>query len=88
MLKAERESDETLAISIIDDGIGIHPADLPHVFDRSYRTDQSRSRWIGGTGLGLAITRTIVEAHGGTITITSDGLGQGVTVTLRLPQNR
>ena len=48
-------------------------------------TDQSRSRGIGGTGLGLAITRAIVEAHGGTVTIRSDGLGQGVTVILRLP---
>ena len=85
VLKAGLESDETLAISIIDNGIGIHAADLPHVFDRFYRADQSRSRGIAGTGLGLAITRAIVEAHGGTITTTSDGLGQGVTVTIRLP---
>ena len=88
VLRAGLESDEALAISIIDDGIGIHAADLPHVFDRFYRTDQSRSRGIGGTGLGLAITRAIVEAHGGTITVTSDGLGQGVTVTFRLPLNK
>ena len=85
VLKAGLESDEALAISIIDNGIGIHAADLPHVFDRFYRADQSRSRGIAGTGLGLAITRAIVEAHGGTITTTSDGLGQGVTVTIRLP---
>ena len=88
VLGAGLESDETLAISITDDGIGIHDADLPHVFDRFYRTDQSRSRGIGGTGLGLAITRAIVEAHGGTITVASDGLGQGVTVTIRLPLNK
>ena len=85
VLRAGLDSDEALAISIIDDGIGIHAADLPHVFDRFYRADQSRSRGIAGTGLGLAITRAIVEAHGGTITATSDGLGQGVTVTIRLP---
>ena len=85
VLRAGLESDATLAISIIDDGIGIHAADLPHVFDRFYRTDQSRSRGIAGTGLGLAITRAIVEAHGGTVAATSDGLGQGVTVTCRLP---
>ena len=84
-LRARLESDEALAISIIDDGIGIHDADLPHVFDRFYRADRSRSRGMGGTGLGLAITQAIVEAHGGTITITSDGLGQGATVTIRLP---
>ena len=79
---------ETLAISVIDDGIGIDAADLPHIYDRFYRTDQSRSRGIGGTGLGLAITRAIAEAHGGTIAVTSDGPGQGVTVTIRLPLNK
>ena len=88
VLRAELESDEALAISIIDDGIGILAADLPHIFDRFYRTDQSGSRGIGGTGLGLAITRAIVEAHGGTTTVTSDGLGQGVTVTILLPLNK
>ena len=88
VLRAGLEGDEALAISIIDDGTGIHAADLPHVFDRFYRTDQSRSRGIGGTGLGLAITRAIVEAHGGTIAVSSDGPGQGVTVTIHLPLNR
>ena len=78
---------EALAISITDDGIGIDVADLPHVFDRFYRTDQSRSRGIGGTGLGLAITQAIVAAHGGTVDVASDGLEQGVTVTMRLPLN-
>lgn len=76
---------EALAISITDDGIGIHAADLLHVFDRFYRTDQARSRGIGGTGLGLAIARAIVEAHGGTIAVASDGPGQGAAVTMRLP---
>ena len=77
-----------LTITIIDDGIGIDPADLPHVFDRFYRTDQSLSRGIAGTGLGLAITQAIVEAHGGMIAVTSDGLGRGVTTTIRLPLNK
>ena len=88
VLRAGVECDEALAVSISDDGIGIHAAELPHVFSRFYRTSQSRSRGIGGTGLGLAITQAIVEAHGGTIAVTSDGLGQGVTVTLRLPLNK
>ena len=85
LLKAWLEGDGALAISITDDGTGIDPSDLPYILDHFYRTDQSRSRGIGGTGLGLAITRAIVEAHGGTITVRSDGLGQGVTVTFRLP---
>ena len=85
VLRAGLESDETLAILVIDDGIGIDAAELPHVFDRFYRTDQSRRRGIGGSGLGLAITRAIVEAHGGTIAVASDGLGEGVAVTIRLP---
>ena len=74
-----------LTVSVTDDGIGIDATDLPHVFDRFYRTDQARSRGIGGTGLGLAITRAIVEAHGGTIAVASRGLGQGASVTFRLP---
>ncbi len=88
VLRAGLEGGEALAISITDDGIGIPAADLPHVFDRFYRTDQSRSRGVGGTGLGLAIVRAIVEAHGGTIAVASDGLGQGATVAIRLPLNK
>ena len=82
---ADLEGDEMLAVSVTDEGIGLDPSDLPHVFDRFYRTDQSRSRGIGGIGLGLAITRAIVEAHGGTTTVASDGPGQGAAVTIRLP---
>ena len=88
LLKVGLEGDESLAISITDDGIGIDAADLPNVFDRFYRTDQARSHGVGGTGLGLAITRVIVEAHGGTTTIASEGPGRGATVNIRLPLNR
>ncbi len=87
VISAGLESDEALTVSITDDGIGIDTADLPHVFDRFYRTDQSRSRGIDGTGLGLAITRAIVEAHGGTVGVASDGLGRGATVTICIPLN-
>jgi len=87
VLGAERDSDESLMITVTDDGIGIDAADLPHVFDRFYRTDQARSRGAGATGLGLAIARAIVEAHGGDIALASDGPGQGVTATIRLPAN-
>ena len=87
VIGASLEGNDVLTMSVTDDGIGIDAADLPHVFVRFYRTDQSRSRGIGGTGLGLAITRAIVEAHGGTITAASDGPGQGVAMTIRLPAN-
>ena len=85
---ARRDGDETLSISVIDDGIRIDAADLPRVFERFYRTDQSRVLGIGGTGLGLAIARAIVEAHDGTIDAASDGPGEGVTMTIRLPVGR
>ncbi|MDE0369334.1 MAG: HAMP domain-containing sensor histidine kinase, partial [bacterium] len=86
-IKAGTGSNGCLEIVIIDNGIGIDAADLPHVFDRFYRTESSRSRGIGGTGLGLAITRAIVLAHGGTVSVASDGPGRGTTVTVRLPAN-
>lgn len=74
-----------LTISVKDDGVGINSADLPHLLDRFYRADRSRSRSSGGVGLGLAIAHAIVTAHGGKITISSDGIGTGATITLQLP---
>ena len=84
-LSARRQDDGVLYISIADDGNGIDPSDLPHIFDRFYRADQARNRRAPGTGLGLAITRAIVEAHGGRVSASSKGLGQGATVTIELP---
>ena len=72
-------------ISVTDDGTGIDATDLPHIFDRLYRADQSRSRGTGGMGLGLTIARAIVEAHKGTVAVASKGLGQGTTVRFDLP---
>ena len=86
-VRAEPEGDAVVAISIIDDGIGIHASDLPHVCDRFYRSRRSGEGGTAGTGLGLAIARAIVEAHEGTIAVASDGPGQGATVTIRLPLN-
>ena len=70
---------------IQDTGRGIEPEHLPHLFERFYRADKSRSRHIPGTGLGLALTKSIVEAYGGLITIESDGDGHGTTATVLWP---
>lgn len=71
-------------ILVRDDGIGIPLVDVDRVFQRFYRVDKGRSRDLGGTGLGLAIAREIVEAHGGTISLTSQP-EQGTEVMIRLP---
>lgn len=71
-------------LEVTDTGTGIAPGDVPHVFDRFWRADKSRSRTTGGSGLGLAITRHLVEAHGGTVSVTST-LGEGSTFRISLP---
>jgi signal transduction histidine kinase len=72
-------------VAFHDTGMGIPPADLPHIFERFYRCDQSRSE--PGTGLGLSLARALARAHNGDITVTS-ALGQGSTFTLTLPKNQ
>ena len=72
-------------LEVSDNGIGIAPEHLPHIFDRFYRVDEARSRGDGGLGLGLAIARSIVDQHGGRITVASEpGKGSRFTVWLKL----
>jgi len=73
-------------VAVNDTGQGIRPEDLPHVFERFYRSDRSRTRGSGGTGLGLAIAKHIVEAHGGRISVSSR-LNEGTTFTFTIPRN-
>lgn len=73
-----------LAFSVRDDGPGLTPEQAGRVFERFYRADPSRSRDGGGSGLGLAITKSLVEAMGGSVAVTSDGPGRGATFTVRL----
>jgi histidine kinase len=76
---------EAVQLSVSDTGIGIPAEHLPHVFERFYRVDKSRSRAGGGSGLGLTIARHIVEAHGGRIWVDSAGAGQGSRFSFTLP---
>ena len=70
-------------LSVQDEGQGIDAGSLPHVFDRFYRTDQSRARQTGGTGLGLAIAKWIVDRHGGWFEVRSwPGVGTRMTIVL------
>ncbi|MFC0623166.1 sensor histidine kinase [Kribbella deserti] len=79
-------SSDTVTIDVTDTGSGISPEDLPKVFDRFWRAEQSRNRHTGGSGLGLAIVRSLAEAHHGTATATSSPTA--TTFTLTLPITR
>ncbi|PEZ74146.1 MULTISPECIES: HAMP domain-containing sensor histidine kinase [Bacillaceae] len=70
-----------ISISVIDQGVGIPPEDIPHIFDRLYRVEKSRARDTGGFGLGLSIVKQLVEIQGGTISVKSD-LKQGTCFTI------
>ena len=69
-------------LAVEDTGCGIPSQHLPHVCDRFYRIDSSRSS--GGTGLGLALVKSIIDLHGGSVTVASE-VDHGTTVTLTFP---
>jgi two-component system heavy metal sensor histidine kinase CusS len=75
---------EAVCVEVADDGRGIEAAHLPHLFDRFYRVDPSRSNSAGHVGLGLAIVKSIADLHRGSVTVASQ-VGRGTRVTLRLP---
>jgi len=76
---------QVLEITVSDDGAGINPEFLPHLFERFSQADPSTTRAQGGLGIGLAIVRHLVEAHGGTVKAESEGIGRGATFTVELP---
>ncbi|HEY9010140.1 MAG TPA: MHYT domain-containing protein [Devosia sp.] len=80
-----RCEDDQLLIEVQDTGIGISPDFLPHAFERFRQADASTTRIHGGLGLGLAICHQLVTLHGGTIGASSEGVGKGTTVSVRLP---
>lgn len=84
ILRLASEADR-ISVSVEDTGPGIPPEDLPHVFDRFYRVDRSRTRSTGGSGLGLAIVKQLVEAQGGRVWAESR-LSRGSTFSFYLPR--
>ncbi len=80
-----RSENATIELTVADQGEGIDPSALPHIFDRFYRGDPSRARSTGGAGLGLAICKAVVERAGGTIELKSEP-GKGTTAIVRLPK--
>jgi signal transduction histidine kinase len=78
--------DDGIKILVSDSGIGISEADQPRVFDQFYRADQSRNRATGGAGLGLTIVKRLVDAHGGSISVSSE-YGEGTTFKILIPAN-
>ncbi len=73
-----------LTIQVADQGMGIDPVDLPHIFERHYRSVSAKGKFAGGDGVGLTIVKTIVEAHGGSLEVKSQ-LGEGTQIFIRLP---
>lgn len=80
-----RDGDDAAYLEVTDDGVGLSPELLPHIFERFRQADGSMTRAHGGLGLGLAIAKYIVDAHGGTIAVESPGLNHGATFRVRLP---
>ncbi len=75
-----------IELRVQDTGEGIAAQDLPRIWDRFYRTEQSRARATGGTGLGLALVKELTEAMGGTVGVES-ALDRGTCFTVRLPRS-
>ncbi|MDB5914479.1 MAG: putative histidine kinase, atypical hybrid [Ramlibacter sp.] len=78
-------ADGELQLSVKDEGAGIAPEFLPHMFELFAQADQSLDRSQGGLGIGLTLVKHLVELHGGRVSATSEGLGKGTTVTICLP---
>ena len=76
---------DSAVVTVRDSGVGIEPEFLPHIFDRFSQADASTRRAFAGLGLGLTIVKTIVDLHGGNITVDSEGADRGAAFTVRLP---
>ena len=86
VLVTTKENEDSVEISVVDQGIGIPQAEIDRIFERFYRVDPARHRSTGGTGLGLSIVKHVAATHGGDVRVWSVE-GQGSTFTLTLPQH-
>lgn len=84
LIEVRREGTQVV-VRVSDEGIGIPPEELPHVFDRMFRGSNAKAQGIPGTGLGLALSRMIAEVHGGTLTCGARDTGAGMVFELVLP---
>jgi signal transduction histidine kinase len=81
------EQSSAIQLAVQDTGTGIEPQELTNIFERFYRTEESRHQYTEESGLGLAIAKSIVESHGGTISAASQ-VGHGTTMTISLPRQK
>jgi len=84
-VKAELHDDREVWVTISDDGIGVEADQLERIFEKFYQIEDHMTRKHGGLGVGLSITKALVEAEGGRVWASSDGLGKGTTITVVLP---
>lgn len=82
---AIHKRDDALTVSVSDNGMGMEPAEIPHLFEMFTRGDRVRTSHQGGLGIGLALSRRLAMLHGGSLEASSEGPGRGSTFTLELP---
>jgi signal transduction histidine kinase len=83
-LRASREQDEAL-VHVLDNGIGIPMEMQPHIFELFTQVAESAPHADGGLGIGLSLVKNLVELHGGSVQVRSEGAGNGAEFTVRLP---
>jgi len=85
-VRLDTPNEKRIVLSVQDHGVGIPPDDLKSIFKRFYRVSHRSLGHVKGTGLGLFIVKSIAEKHGGKVFATSEGEGEGATITMELPR--
>jgi signal transduction histidine kinase len=87
-LVATEDGGDRVVVSVVDNGIGIPPEAMHHMFDMYFQSRDADGRSSTGLGIGLNVVHRLVEAHGGVVRATSDGVGRGSMFTVELPRVR